>query len=184
MHFWHLFGNIYKFSLYQWLSATNKKSVCRSDSVQQTILKKYPISLWHVPKELKKKTRKKTYFHIWISPPLSNCFGVPYFFVVYYCGLWLGCVASGKRQPAGGTPIVQNSSVYYTVLHCITLYYTVLHRRGGILHFSTEEECRVHQAHYCSASRWGGWPLSAQAVGQCNVLCCGTAQFQAITVKC
>ena len=90
--FWHIFGNIYKFCFSQWLSATNKKSVCRSDSVQQTkqifvtvtqcnkqYWNKYPISLWHVTKELEKK---KTSLHIWISPLLSNCFGVP---LQYYC---------------------------------------------------------------------------------------------------
>ena len=65
------FWNIYKVCLLQWLSATNKKSVCRSDSVQQTKQifftatlcnkqyweKKNPISLWHVTKELKKKQK-------------------------------------------------------------------------------------------------------------------------------
>ena len=70
----------------KWLSVTNKKSVGRSDSVRQTkqicvtvtqwdkqYWNKYPISLWHVTKEW----RKKTTFQNWISPPLSNCFGVP-----------------------------------------------------------------------------------------------------------
>ena len=32
--FWHILGNIYKLCLLQWLSATNKKYVCRSDSVR------------------------------------------------------------------------------------------------------------------------------------------------------
>ena len=40
--------------LSHWLSAKNKTNLCCSDSVQQTILNNYPISLWHVTKELGK----------------------------------------------------------------------------------------------------------------------------------
>ena len=87
--FLQLFGTIYKFSLSQWLSATNKNSGCRSgsvqkknsvylsESVQQTILKKiFNLFVAH-NKEIEKK-QKQISFQIWISPALSNCFGVPW----------------------------------------------------------------------------------------------------------
>ena len=61
-----------KIHLSQWLSVTNKTNLFRSDSVQQTILEKYPTSSWHVTKE---KKPKQISFKIWISPPLSNYFG-------------------------------------------------------------------------------------------------------------
>ena len=67
---WHFVCKIYQFWLSQWLSATNKKSICRSDSVRQTkqifvtvtqcdkqYWKKYPSYLSHVTKELKKKPK-------------------------------------------------------------------------------------------------------------------------------
>ena len=71
-----------KFFLSEWLSGTNKSNLCHSDSVQKQYWSKYPISLWHVTKEMK-KPQKQTFFQIGISPPLSNCFGVPYWLNVY-----------------------------------------------------------------------------------------------------
>ena len=41
----------------QWISATNKTNLFHSGSVQQTTLKKYPISVWHVTKELEKERK-------------------------------------------------------------------------------------------------------------------------------
>ena len=46
-----------KIHLSQWLSVTNKINLCHCDSVRQTILKKYPIYLSHVTKELEKKPK-------------------------------------------------------------------------------------------------------------------------------
>ena len=69
--------NKQKICFLQWLSATNKTVLCRSDSLRQTILKKKSYFFVACDKGIGKKTRKKTSFQIWILPPLSNCFGVP-----------------------------------------------------------------------------------------------------------
>ena len=79
--------NTQKICLLQWISATNKTNLRRSDSVRQNILKKYPISLWYVTNELE-KSQKQTSFYIWISPPLSNCFGVPFVISVFLVAVW------------------------------------------------------------------------------------------------
>ena len=67
-----------KICLSQWLSATNKTNLCHSDSVQQTILTKISNFFVASDKWIWKKSQKGTSIHIWISPQLSNCFGVPY----------------------------------------------------------------------------------------------------------
>ena len=49
--------NKQKNGLSQWLSATNKSNLSCSDAVRQKYWNKYPISLLHVKKELKKKLK-------------------------------------------------------------------------------------------------------------------------------
>ena len=63
------FSDKKNFCLLQWLSSINQNSVCRRDSVRQTIEKIYPISLLHVTKKLEKR-QKQISIQIWISPAL------------------------------------------------------------------------------------------------------------------
>ena len=77
--------NKQKIYLSQWLSVTNK-FFCHSDSVQQTILKKkYPISLWHVTKELKKKQENKHSFTFEFPHRYQTALG----YLLYFMCPWL-----------------------------------------------------------------------------------------------
>ena len=68
--------NKQKSCLLQWLILTNKTNLFCSDSMRQTILKIYPISLWHVTKELEMQNKNKHPFIFKFQHRYQNALGV------------------------------------------------------------------------------------------------------------
>ena len=71
--------------LLQWLSVTNKTNLCHSDLVRQTILKKYPISLWLVTKELEKKPKTNILSNLNFTSAIKLLWGTLSIFGIVLC---------------------------------------------------------------------------------------------------
>ena len=64
-----------KICLLHWLSATNKNSVCCSDSVWQTIPKNYTISLSHITKKLEKMPKTNIHPNVKFTSAIKLLWG-------------------------------------------------------------------------------------------------------------